>query len=81
MKLFHGKMKVNTCTVCEIGLFTEEEEDVGKIRFWQFYLCCTLVPHLRVLLCLETLVGHVMFLKGLIAAAFESSEPLHLVKA
>ena len=20
-------MKVNTCTVCEIGLFTEEEED------------------------------------------------------
>ena len=27
MKLFHAKMKVNTCTVCEIGLFTEEEED------------------------------------------------------
>ena len=30
MKLFHGKMKVNTCTVCEMGLFTEEEE-VGEI--------------------------------------------------
>ena len=29
MKLFHAKMKVNrsTCTVCEIGLFTE---DVGE---------------------------------------------------
>ena len=34
------------------------------------------------LLCLETLVGHVMFLKGLlhVAAAFESSEPLHLLR-
>ena len=33
MKLFHAKLKVNTCTVCEIGLFTEEEEeeDVGEI--------------------------------------------------
>ena len=31
MKLFHAKMKVNTCTVCEIGLFTEEEEDVEQI--------------------------------------------------
>ena len=30
--------------------------------------------------CLETLVGHVIFLKGLIAAAFESSEPLHLLR-
>ena len=29
--------------------------------------------------CLETLVGHVIFLKGLIAAAFESSEPLYLL--
>ena len=27
MKLFHAKMKVNTCTVCVIGLFTEEEEE------------------------------------------------------
>ena len=27
MKLFHVKMKVNTCTVCEIGLYTEEEEE------------------------------------------------------
>ena len=30
MKLFHAKMKVNTFTVCEIELFTEEE-DVGQI--------------------------------------------------
>ena len=29
--------------------------------------------------CLEALVGHVIFLKGLIAAAFESSEPLYLL--
>ena len=35
--LFHAKMKVNTCTVCEIGLFTEE--DVGEIGFWQFHVC------------------------------------------
>ena len=25
--LFHVKMKANTCTVCEIGLSTEEEDD------------------------------------------------------
>ena len=31
-------------------------------------------------LCIETLVGHVMFLKGLIADALESSEPLHLLR-
>ena len=30
MKLFHAKMKVNTCTVCERGLVTGEEED-GEI--------------------------------------------------
>ena len=30
--------------------------------------------------CLETLVGHVMFLKGLIAAVFESSELLHWLR-
>ena len=29
--------------------------------------------------CLETLVGHVIFLKVLIAAAFESFEPLRLI--
>ena len=34
MKLFHAKIKVNTCTICEIGLFTEEEEeDVGFGNF------------------------------------------------
>ena len=35
---------------------------------------------LRVLSCLETLVGHVIFLKGLIAAMLEISEPLHLLR-
>ena len=35
---------------------------------------------MRVLSCLETLIGHVMFLKGLIADAFESSELLHLLR-
>ena len=30
--------------------------------------------------CIETLVGHVMYLKGLMGAAFESSEPLHLLR-
>ena len=27
MKLFHAKMKVKTCTICEIGLSTEEEKE------------------------------------------------------
>ena len=27
MKLFHAKMKVNACTVCEMGFFTEEEKE------------------------------------------------------
>ena len=31
MKLFHAKMKVNTCTVCEIDLFTEEQIGVLTI--------------------------------------------------
>ena len=30
--------------------------------------------------CLETLVGHVIVLKGLIAAAFKSSELLYLLR-
>ena len=30
-KSVHAKMKVNTCTVCEIGLFTEEEDNDGEI--------------------------------------------------
>ena len=37
-----------------------------------------ILPPLRVLSCIETLVGHVMFLKGLIDATCESFEPLHL---
>ena len=36
MKLFHAKMKVNTYTACEIGLLTEEEEDVGQIGVGNF---------------------------------------------
>ena len=33
MKLFHARMKGNTCTICEIGLFTEEEdvEEIGVL--------------------------------------------------
>ena len=81
MKLFYAKLKTNTCTVCEIGLFTEEEEDVGPIGFWQFH-CNGVLTAFERLSCLETLVGHVMFLKGPIAAALESSEPFNIfVKA
>ena len=41
MKLFYVKMKVNTCTVCQIGLFTEEEEEeeeeeLEKLGFGNF---------------------------------------------
>ena len=46
MKLFHAKVKVNTCTVCEIGWSTEEEEE-EKFGFWQFYVChCSSVFYL-----------------------------------
>ena len=38
------------------------------------------VQQARVLSCLETLVDYAMLPKGLIAAAFESSEPLHLLR-
>ena len=31
MKLFHAKMKVNTCTICEIGLSTEEDDGENTI--------------------------------------------------
>ena len=74
MKLFHGRMKVNTCTVCEIGLFTEaaEEGEIGVLAILRMPLYRCTLPHLRVLSRLETLVGHDMFLKELIAAAFES---------
>ena len=51
----------------------EEEEEDGEIGW-------CILPTLRVLSCIETLVGHVMCLKGLIAAAFESSEPLPLLR-
>ena len=39
-----------------------------------------ILPLLRVLSCIETLVHHAMCLKRLICAAFESSEPLHLLR-
>ena len=35
---------------------------------------------LRVLLCIKTLVGHVMCLKRPITAPFERSEPFHLLR-
>ena len=45
MKLFHAKMKVNTCTVFEIGLFTEEdkEEDEGEIGVLANYVTYVIV--------------------------------------
>ena len=52
MKLFHAKMKVNTCIVCEICLSTEEEEKedgeivVLTILRMSLYLC--ILPTLRV---------------------------------
>ena len=37
-EVFYAKMNVNTCTVCEIGLFTEELEKLG---FWQLVCHCS----------------------------------------
>ena len=42
------------------------------------YQC--ILPTLRVLLCIRTLVCHVMCLKRLIPVPFERSEPFHLLR-
>ena len=54
-------------------MFIEEDDGkIGVLAISHIILChCS-----GVLSCIETLVGHVMFLKGLIAVAFESSELL-----
>ena len=54
-----------------------EKIRVFAISRMSFKRC--ILPPLRVLSRIETLVGRVMCLTGLIAAAFESSEPLHLL--
>ena len=45
-----------------------------------YVIVAVYLPPLRVSSCIETLVGHVMCLKGFIAVAFESSEPLLLLR-
>ena len=71
MMLFHAKMS-------EIGMLTEEEEDVGEIVFFCNTTYVIVMVYFTafesVLLRLETLVRRV---KG---ATFESSEPLHLLR-
>ena len=38
MKLFHAKMKVNTYTVCEVGLSTEEEDgEIGVLAIYVYH--------------------------------------------
>ena len=58
------KAKILVYTVYEIGLSTEEDD--GEIFFLRMslYFACIL-PTTRVVLCIETLVGHVMHLNGL----------------
>ena len=43
-----------------------------------YVIVAVYVPSLIFVLCIETLVGHVMCPKELIAAMFNSSEPLRL---
>ena len=39
MKLYHLKIKVNICTVCEIGLFTEEGDgEIGVLAILRMLL-------------------------------------------
>ena len=57
----------------------EEEEEDGEIGGLAIFCKCIL-PTLRVLLCIITLVGHVMCLKRLITAPFERSELFHLLR-
>ena len=63
MKLFHAKMKVNTCSLCEIGLFTEEDD--GEIEVSA--ILCTYVivavyfAYILSFTCIETPIGHVQW--------------------
>ena len=56
------------------------EEDDGEIGVSAKSRMSYILLPLRVLSCIETLVGHVMYLKGLIADSFKSSELLHLLR-
>ena len=58
----------------------EDDEQNGVLAKSRMSLQRCILPPLVVLSCIETLVGHVMYLKGLIATSFESSEPLHLLR-
>ena len=40
MKLFHAKMKVNICTLCEIeACLLKKIKMMEKLVSWQFYVC------------------------------------------
>ena len=76
MKLFHVKMKVNTCTVCKIGLFTEEEGFgnftyvIVAVYFTAFE--CVIVSRNTRRPCYVS--------KRAYSCRVESSEPLHLLR-
>ena len=60
----------------------EEEEDgeIGGLAIFCKSLERCILHTLRVLLCIKSLVGHVMCLKRPITAPFERSEPFHLLR-
>ena len=62
--------------------FDKEEEDgeIGGLAIFCKSLEWCILPTLRVLLCIKTLVGHVMCLKRPITAPFARSEPFHLLR-
>ena len=62
-----------------LGRLKEKKRKMEKSGFCN-YTYVIVAVYLRVLSCIETLVGHVMYLKEPIAAAFESSEPLRLLR-
>ena len=55
-------------------------EEIGGLAIFCKSLEQCILPTLRVLLCIKTLVGHVMCLKRPITAPFERSEPFHLLR-
>ena len=74
-KPFGTKIKVNTCTNFMLGRLKKKMEKSGFCNFTYIIVAV----YFTTFECIETLVGHVMCLKELIAAAFESCELLRLL--
>ena len=82
-KPFYAKTKVSAFANFEVGRLIKKkkmEKSAALIAIFCKSLERCILPTLRVLLCIKTLVGHVMCLKRHITAPSERSEPFHLLR-